>query len=463
MIRANGYSGNRGMPCRPVRARIRRVLFVLACLACGLASPAFAEAPVSAEIFLASAGAKAFKQKNYPAALAGFEELLGEHPDDPLILRYIGMTYDRMNRLDEAVAAFSRALKIAPGDVAASFFLGVSEYKRGRLDEARVAFENVARDAQDSAYGARAREFVAALRANAPKQAAPAAGKRWDVYLQAGWQYDDNVLSASDESGKTGSGRLVEFLRAGYAPLATGSWQLRLEGQGYFTQHLRDSVDDFDFQQLEGSAILSYATTLGGVPLQPALRYGYTQAYLDGDAFSHTHAVTASLDTALVEGTVTKVHYRVGFQDYRNDGLVPSVSSRDNVTDTLGVTQYFYLFPKGARRTVLHFAYAYARTRADGDNFDVRAHKGTVGLSVPLPRQLTLDAGAGIGRDDYPNFLGGFGDRETDRYTASVGLSGPVWGRLNASLSYNYQKEVSNYDVLEFDRNTVMLNLAHSW
>jgi tetratricopeptide (TPR) repeat protein len=451
------------MPSRAVRARIGPVLFVLACLASGLPSPAFAAGPVGAEAFLASAGAKAFLQKDYPAALEGFQKLLGEHPDDPLVLRYIGMTYDRLNRLDEAVAAFTRALKSAPGDLAATFFLGVAEYKRGRLAEAKVAFENVAREAQDSAYGARAREFIAALRSNAPEQAAPAAGKRWDVFLQAGSQYDDNVRAEPDELARADSGRLMEFFKVGYAPLATGRWQLRVEGQGYFTQHLRDSVDGFDFQQLEGGVELSHATSLGGVPLQPALRYGYTQAYLDGAPFSRTHAVTASLDTAVVEGTVTKIHARAGFQDFRVEGVFPSVTSRDNVIHTVGVTQYFYLFPAGTRRTLLHLAYAYARTGADGDNFDVRAHTGTVGLSVPLPWELTLEVSAGIGRDDYPNFRGDLNDRETDRYTASVALSGPIWDRLNASLSYNYMKEASNYAVLDFDRNIVTLVLAYSW
>lgn len=451
------------MPSRAVRARIGPVLFVLACLASGLTSPAFAAGPVGAKAFLASAGAKAFLQKDYPAALEGFQKLLGVHPDDPLVLRYIGMTYDRLNRLDEAVTAFTRALKSAPGDLAATFFLGVAEYKRGRLAEAKVAFENVAREAQDSAYGARAREFVAALRANAPEQAAPAAGKRWDVYLQAGPQYDDNVRAEPDELARADSGRLMEFLKFGYAPLATGRWQLRVEGQGYFTQHVRNSVDDFDFQQLNGAVELSHATSLGGVPLQPALRYGYAQAYLDGNPFSRTHAVTASLDTAVVEGTVTKIHARAGFHDFRVEGVAPSITSRDNVTGTVGVTQYFYLFPAGTRRTLLHLAYAYARTRADGNNFNVRAHTGTVGLSVPLPWELTLDVSAGIGRDDYPNFLGDLNERETDRYTASVGLSGPIWDRLNASLSYNYMMEESNYAVLEFDRNIVTLVLAYSW
>ena len=85
----------------------------------------------------------------------------------------------------------------------------------------------------------------------------------------------------------------------------------------------------------------------------------------------------------------------------RGAGCGIAASSRDNVTDTVGVTQYFYLFPAGTRRTLLHFAYAYAHTSADGDNFDVRAHTGTVGLSVPMPWELTLDVSAGIERGGH--------------------------------------------------------------
>ncbi len=46
---------------------------------------------------------------------------------------------------------------------------------------------------------------------------------------------------------------------------------------------------------------------------------------------------------------------------------------------------------------------------------------------------------------------------------ASIALSGPVWDRLNASISYNYLMEESNYAVLDFDRNIVTLVLAYSW
>lgn len=441
--------------------RILPVLGVLGYLALPMSSPALAAGSIGTEEFIASSGAQAFRRQNFPAALKGFQSLLAKHPDDSLILRYIGMAHDRLGRYEEAVAAFTRALEFAPDDLATLFFLGVTQYKRGRLGEAGQAFRKVATNAPDTDYAARAREFLAALRADATEHAVPPAGKRWDAYFQLASPYDDNARSEPNESPKPHSGGLTEYLKAGYTPISTGSWQLRMEGEGYFSQYFRGVVDNLDIQLLTGAVALTHATTLGGVPIMPGLRYAFTRTHLDGVPFSKTHSVTASVDTAISEGTATKLYYRVDFHGFDVDGFLPSVTSRDGVTQAVGFTQYF-LFPVGLRRIVVSLAYEYAHNDADGDNFDTRRHKGTVGVSAPLPQEITLDLAGSIGRDDYPNFNAEFTDRKTNRYTASIAISRPIWKRLKASLSYSHLQEESNFNRLDYKRNIVTLAISYS-
>ena len=142
---------------------------------------------------------------------------------------------------------------------------------------------------------------------------------------------------------------------------------------------------------------------------------------------------------------------------------MPAVTSRDNVSHSAGITQYFFLFPKRARRTVLWLGYEYTHTDADGDNFDLDLHSGSVGLSIPLPYELTLDLGGSIGSDDYPNFNADPPEREDDFYSASIALSRLIWEGLQASLSYNYAKGEANFDELDFDRHIATLMLAYGW
>ena len=78
------------------------------------ASPGIAAVTIGADAFLASPAAAAFKQGQFEPALEGFEALLAEYPDDPMILRYIGISLDRLERYQEAVEAFQKGQGRAP-------------------------------------------------------------------------------------------------------------------------------------------------------------------------------------------------------------------------------------------------------------------------------------------------------------------------------------------------------------
>jgi Flp pilus assembly protein TadD len=165
------------------------------------APPSLAQSRITPEEFLASEGAKAFQTQDFNGAVDGFQALLASYPGDPLLLRYIGITLDRLGRYDEAVEAFDTALKASPGDVAILFFLGVSQYNRADFRAAESAFAQIAANAPETDYGVRAREFLAAIEANVTHVTAPAAQKRWNAYVQLGLQYDDNVAAAPDGTG----------------------------------------------------------------------------------------------------------------------------------------------------------------------------------------------------------------------------------------------------------------------
>ena len=431
-------------------------------LLAGSSLPGFAQQRIRSEDFLTSPGATAFKARDFAAAVEGFRALLTSYPDDPLVLRYIGIALDRSGRYDDAVEALGQALRAAPGDVPILFFLGVSEYNRAGFTAAEQAFAEVAAKAPDTDYGARAREFLAAIKANVTHQTAPPAQKRWNAYVQLGLQYDDNVGAAPDSAEDRDSLRSFEYLGLGYSLINSGEWQLRVEASGYFSQHWQHGFDSQDIQFLEGAVSLNHATTLAGVSVVPSLRYGLTGTYLDSEEFLIGHRITASANLGWTNSLKTSVFYRAAFDDYEDDGLLPVTTSRDGLTHQAGITQYF-LFDLFDRESRFSLGYEYQDRNADGVNHDSRTHTASAGLSLALPEDFTLDLAGYLAWDKYRNFDGPRGARETDIYGASIALSRPITGSLGASLSYGYQKQNSNYPTLDYDRNIVTFVLGYSF
>ena len=409
---------------------------------------------IGGDDFIASPAAEAFRAGEFEAALAGFEAMLGQYPDDLLILRYIGIANDRLGRYEAARQAFLRALAVEPDDLATRFYLGITEYKDGDNDAAAENFREVAQKGAGTKYAERAQEFLAAIRADDRPWTA-----RLNGFAQAGAQYDANVPEGPDGGGGGGTVALLEYLRVGYALVDTPAWQIRVEGDGYLSQHTEGDADGFDLQQAGPAIDITHATTLAGVPLLPGVRYAYRKTFLSGDGFSDGHSVAASLATSLVEKTVTRLSYQLSVEDFEDEGRDPGETSRDAVGHGVGVTQSVYLL---GRDLVLSFGYSYGWSDADGDNFDARSHDGTLGLSAWLPAGLTLELSGAVGRDDYPDFAGPR-QRRTNRYTAAVALAVPIWERLKASLSYKHSTEDSNYSVLDIDRDIVTLVVGYGF
>jgi tetratricopeptide (TPR) repeat protein len=434
-----------------------------------VASQADARRQITSQQFLASPGAQAFKAQDFAGAVEGFRALLATYPNDPLILRYVGIALDRAGRYEEAVEAFGEALGAAPGDVSILFFLGVSQYNLGDFGGAETSFAEVAAKAPDTDYGARAREFLAAIKANVTQITAPAAQKRWNAYAQLGLQYDDNVAAAPDSVDDRDSWRSFEYLNLGYALVNDGEWLLRAEASGYFSQHWENDFDSLDIQFLEAAAALNHATMLGDISVVPSFRYGLTGTFLDSDEFVVGHRFTLAADLGWNSSLKTRVFYRAAIDDYEVDGFLPSVTSRDGTTHEAGIKQ-FVLFDTFERESRVFLGYEYQNRDADGSNHESDKHTVSAGVTLALPEDFVLDIAGRLAWDDFDEFQGyidpndtnSISSRETDIYGGSIALSRPITDNLSASLSYSYHDEDSNIPLLSYDRNLVTFVLGYS-
>lgn len=450
-----------GPPCLRKHRSTNRWLRSLF-LGCLVALPLFlstaASAAISPEEFLSSSAAAAFKAGSFDEALKGFQALLEKYPDDPTLLRYIGITYDRLERYDQAVATFRKGLSIAPNNPAIRYFLGVTLFKKKETEPATEAFERAIRLAPGTLYEKQAREYIQAINKQKSQDEPTGLPGRWDFLAQFGFQYDDNVLSAPKRgSGNRDAFRLVEYLAGGFEFPKGSPWRIRLSFDTYQNQHTEGRFHDFNLSTLQAGLEMGYITTVGAVPVYPTLRYDFNASLLKGRTFSQSHSITARVDSALGERWIVSPLYRFTVDEFRGEGYDPRFSSRDAKSHSGGAMLY-YLFWN--RRAHIRLGYEGAGNRADGSNFNFASHKGIVGFTIPLVEEVTFDFGGEFSRDRYNDFRGLRGDRRTTQRVYSVSLSRGFWNFLFVSFAYQYTLADSSYSALDYKRNIAGLTVA---
>jgi tetratricopeptide (TPR) repeat protein len=421
-----------------------------------LSTAAFAA--ISPEEFLSSSAATAFKAGSFDEALKGFQTLLEKYPDDLTLLRYIGITYDRLERYDQAVATFRKGLSIAPNNPAIHYFLGITLFKKKEAEPATEAFERAIRLAPGTLYGKQAREYVQAINKQKSQDEPVGLPGRWDGLAQFGFQYDDNVLSAPNRgSGNRDSFRLVEYLAGGFEFPKDSPWRTRLGFATYQNQHTEGRFHNLNLSTLQPSLELGYITTVGAVPVYPTLRYDFNAGLLNGRNFNQSHSITARVDSALGERWILSPSYRFTVDEFREEGFDPRFSSRDAKSHSGGATLY-YLFWN--RRAHIRLGYEGTDNRADGSNFNSVSHKGIVGFTIPLVAEVNFDFGGEFSRDRYNDFHGLGGDRRTTQRVYAASLSRGFWNSLFVSLAYQHTLADSSYSALDYKRNIAGLTVA---
>jgi tetratricopeptide (TPR) repeat protein len=87
--------------------------------------------------------AQFFVKKQYPEALAAFQELEVLHPQNILIKRYIASLYDSMNQRAKAIQKLREGIALKPEDWISRQMLGDFYIKEGQLTEAETEFRAI--------------------------------------------------------------------------------------------------------------------------------------------------------------------------------------------------------------------------------------------------------------------------------------------------------------------------------
>jgi tetratricopeptide (TPR) repeat protein len=412
------------------------------------------------------------------------------------LLLYQGLLLLEEDRPAEAAETLERARSrdAAAVEPVASFYGAVATARSRDREQARALLERVEREWPGTSWA----DQAALLRERLDQEPR----RRW-ARVRAGFEYDSNVVLQSgnaplpSEISSRGDQRGVWSLEAGTEWLRTERWVggvlAAYGGSAY------DEITSFDSHYPTAAVWvdrrLDPATTL-----RLLVDGGF--AWVDYDPYYGTQRATVSLLRAWHEAGLTEVYGQVRRDDYWEDSndvpdgigipgsLCPDPADafcgppgldearerdRDGWAAVAGIRHTLEI---PAARSQLRFGYEFEHFDSQGTEYRYDAHSVSAGALVSLPFEVALDvSGVYTYRpyDDpttFPDPPEPFQDTEYGLsdddhrehfYAAGVTLARPLAFGVTASASYRYERNHSNAEVFDYDRQVFGVHLTWSF
>jgi tetratricopeptide (TPR) repeat protein len=407
-------------------------------------------------------GRVVFHMGRYDVALAALLKAdkldTGEDQRQAMIQYYLGLTYHKMERFQEAAPKLLRAAALSEElSVQARYLAGVAFYRQGLFEDAAEEFNEVIGREPSSEQAASAKQFLNEMEKTKPLR------KPWGVSVSLGAQYDSNVILLPDPFplpegiSNEGDVRLVGVLQGSYGFLETTRW---LGGVKYsIYQSLHQDLDEFNVQSHDLG--LSFLHRIPAMPYQFRFTYDLMDVLLDGEAYLIGHA--AGLTTVLRPGLngQTDILYRFQSRDFRESDRFPNNDDRTGTNHAAGVSHGRSVFGWGLR---VQAGYTFDLESADGDDWDYRGHRLDLGLMFPrFYVDPSIKAELTIRNYDHPNSLSSDtppDHREDTVQVYTVTLQRPINRWLTGTAQYAVQMNSSNIEVYDYDRQIVSVSVT---
>lgn len=403
--------------------------------------------------------------------------------------RLLGHLLLERGATDEARQALQRAVALDPLSAAAEFDLARALESSGDTGGAVQHFAHVLQVAPDSEYARMAQERLqqhgrtTGADPSEPRdprieqagyEIRPFDGtekipnrlplleerpRRWftdyQIETQLGAQYNTNVgLSPLSRNLSPGSQSSFQALFSPFASVdvfEADAWRAGTAFAGDFTLNEGD-FRRFNLQSYRPGAFLEADAFWGDTLIIPRLDYEFGLDEFDGSTFATRNQVAASALAMWSETQATIGYWSIDYTDFRNDGAVPFVTSRDGWTNALGVTHEVSLPYRhwNLLRGTVQVDHAEAR----GSDYRYNGVELSAGAECPLWWGLEARGRAGWGYRDYPDFVSGPA-RNEHIITAGGELRRLIGRGVSAAAVASYDRFLS--DNTRFDTERLLL------
>lgn len=290
----------------------------------------------------------------------------------------------------------------------------------------------------------------------------PAVDRPWQLQLRGSVSHDTNVPLAATESTfqDERSSTVLGFAAQGeYRLYRGGPWSFGLTGTAQQTYNADSRLREFDVTTLAPGVYARRNLRIARRPALLRLGYGARRDWLGGSGYAAAHS--ASADLGVRPAYATEIGAFVGWSasDFRDDGALPELTSRDASAYRFGVraTQAFH----GNRRAV-QGAFGYVKNDADGANFVFRGPSVNVNFVSQVYGPWAFSAGVSHMHVEYPNFAVE-PRRETRATDYRFVLFGPLTRKLGADLSLTRSRQNSSQAAFEARRTSVSLGITYAF
>ncbi len=356
-----------------------------------------------------------------------------ERPDDGSSWRVLGRCLLQQKRYLEALDVLQQSVALSPTSAAAHFDLGQTQQALGDSEAATESFQTVIELAADSEYAHSAQQILATLRTVVPpqelvvpadyrirrfdgseladrveslEQPEPSSWKqRLSLNLQTGVLYNSNValspLSRELNSRSSRSAQLFVEPDILFAVCDEQSWRSGPTLRGHFTVN-DGTLRQFNLQSYRPGWFVEYFVFRGEQTFVPRIAYEFTHDEFDGSTLGNRHALLSSV-TAYWNGQHSSLlSWSIDSSNFLIDGILPSVTSQDGVTNAVGVTHDVAL--PFAHWRLIRGGVEVSHASTKGSDYTFNGVNVFAATAFPLAAGLELSVTGSVGYRQYPDF-----------------------------------------------------------
>jgi len=408
---------------------------------------------------------------------------VNDNPRDASAWRLLGRLRLQHDELEAAYVALARAIELAPDSAAAQYDYGCILVLMEMPILGEQHLRKVVKLAPESRYATEAVELLNRISDSSPDIPVQTTGfevKRFDgsdlskaleeaerieqeltpsstrspfdFQLEAGLLYNSNValtpLSRELSPAEPESFQFFASPNLEYRIVNGSEWRAGPTFNGYFNLNesnhknlnLRNYTPGlFVERRIDGDRAIHLTR----------IQFDYTHEEFDGNTFGNRNAVTLSNTAYWDRRNVSYFYWSADFTDFTSDGVLPTITSRDGWTNTVGLSHafypecwYLYKFRLGAD---LQFA------DAEGSDFSYHGVNLYTEANIPLTQTVSLILELGWGYRDYFDFEF-TPSRNENIWRGSLELEKELNDSLTAAAVFNYDRFDSENVLFEADR-----------
>jgi len=403
---------------------------------------------MSPEEFLKTKAAVHFMDAHYEEAVTELGLLESQYPEDVRVKRYKGIALDKLGRHEEAIAAFKEGLKLAPENVALHYALAQTLFHSKDLKGSQTELRYVSESIISSDYKMKADRDLEAIE-TIETVMRRAEGKKWSFLIEQGFEFNSNAASEPTKLQVPDEEHAVRWpgsLYASYQIEKNGPWALSA-AYGYSHSFYSDTLDYLQTLVHAPAITLSYLGELAHKPVLTMFSSGYVHVSVADEFYYQSYPQTIRLISSWWDWHRIIFSERIAYTDYKDQGPVPAVTSRESTSNAVNVTNNFYLNQK--KDLYLGVGYEFKAEDTEGSDYVRNTHQMNADFNFPLWFDWNGLASFRYKNSDYLETTSNI-QRQDDEYLVGARVIVPVTMNTSLKFSYDYLNNDSNDPVYNY-------------